>query len=77
MIKILVGTKRFITTEKIVRNTIFHFVVLIYFLKGKGCMRHSTWWSEDSFQESVLSFHHVGPGNRTSVVRLGGNRLHH
>lgn len=33
------------------------------------------WRSEDSLQKSVCSFHHVGLGNYTQVLRLGSKRL--
>lgn len=33
------------------------------------------WW-EDSWQELVLSFHHVGPTELTEVVKLDGESLH-
>lgn len=32
--------------------------------------------SEGNLQESVLSFHHVGPEDRTQVVRFGGKHLY-
>lgn len=32
--------------------------------------------SEDNIQESILSFYHVGPGNPTKVVSLGGKRIY-
>lgn len=34
------------------------------------------WTLEDNFQESVLSFYHVGPRNGTWVIRLGNMCLH-
>lgn len=34
------------------------------------------WIPEDNFQESVLSFYHVGPRGRTWVIRLGNVCLH-
>lgn len=30
------------------------------------------WKSEESLQESLLSFHCEGPGDQTQVIRLGG-----
>lgn len=33
------------------------------------------WMWKDSFQESVLSFHYVGSGNRTHAVRFGFKHL--
>lgn len=32
--------------------------------------------SEDSFQELILSFHHVGPGDCTQVIGLGDKHLY-
>lgn len=32
--------------------------------------------SEESSQDSVLSFHHVGLGDQTQVVRFGGKCLY-
>ena len=34
------------------------------------------WRSKDNQQESVLSFHHVGPGDQTQGIRLGGACLY-
>lgn len=34
------------------------------------------WRSEDKFQESVLSFNCVGPGDQTQVVKLGDKCLY-
>ena len=34
------------------------------------------WSSEDSFWELVLTFHHVGLGDQTQAVRLGGKCLY-
>lgn len=33
------------------------------------------WRSENSLQELVLCFHHVGPGDETQVIVLGGKHL--
>lgn len=42
---------------------------------GVGGYIHVTAWvSEDNLQESVLSFHHIGSGNQTQVVKF--NRKH-
>ena len=35
------------------------------------------WRLEDNLWGSVLSFHHVGPGNQAQVIRLGGKHVHH
>lgn len=32
--------------------------------------------SEESSQDSVLSFHHVGLGDQTQIVRFGGKCLY-
>lgn len=42
-----------------------HMCVYIYTM---ACMRRS----EDNLGEWVLSFHHVGPGDQTQIVRFGG-----
>lgn len=34
------------------------------------------WRSGDNVKELVLSFHQVGPGARTQVMKLGGKRLY-
>lgn len=34
--------------------------------------QHTWWRSEANFQESEISFYHVGPRDGTQVVRLGG-----
>lgn len=34
------------------------------------------WRSEDNLQASVLSSHHVGPGDQTRDVRASGRRLY-
>lgn len=34
------------------------------------------WRSKDSFWELVLSFHYVGSGDETRVMRLGGGRVY-
>lgn len=34
------------------------------------------WRAEDHFQESILSFHYVGPRDWTQVVRLGSKYLY-
>lgn len=39
------------------------------------CTMVYMWKSEDNFQESVLTFHHVGPGDWTDVDRLGAGML--
>lgn len=33
------------------------------------------WWPEDSLWKLVLSFHPVGPRDRTQVVRLGCDKF--
>jgi hypothetical protein len=40
-----------------------------------ACTMACVWRSENNFQGPVLSFHHVKPGNRTQVFRLGGRCL--
>ena len=35
------------------------------------------WRLEDNLWGSVLSFHHVGPGNQAQAIRLGGKHFHH
>lgn len=34
------------------------------------------WWSEDNYWESILSFHCVGTGNWTQIIRHGGKGDH-
>lgn len=36
----------------------------------------STWCSEDSLQESSLSFHHVGPQGQTPIMALSTESLY-
>lgn len=38
--------------------------------------QHTSGGGEDSWQELVLSFHHVGPSELTEVVRLDGESLY-
>ena len=39
------------------------------------CAVSHMWRSEDNMQESIFSFHDVGPRNQTQVVRLSGGYL--
>jgi hypothetical protein len=41
-------------------------------LRARG---HAGKW-EDNLWESVLSFHYLGPGDRTHVLSLGGKHLY-
>lgn len=34
------------------------------------------WRSKDNLQESFLSFHHMGPGDPTQVMKIGGKYLY-
>lgn len=43
------------------------------FVYGGECMPQHVWRAEDNFREPVLSFHHMGSGDQTQVVKLGGN----
>lgn len=46
----------------------FHFLLhLFIFYHVRACM----WQSEDNLRELTFSFHYVGPGNLTQVIRLG------
>lgn len=40
------------------------------------CAPAYTWWSEDNWWESSLSFHHVGPRNGPLAVRFGRKLLY-
>lgn len=40
------------------------------------CMGLHVWMSEDSLQELLLSFHHVGRRDRSHAVRLGDGHLY-
>lgn len=50
-----------------------------YFIFAFICLRRGVyatacvWRAEDNFREPVLSFHHMGSGDQTQVVKLGGN----
>lgn len=40
-----------------------------------ACSSRPVWRLEDIFRVSLLFFHHVGPGDKTHVFRLGGSLL--
>lgn len=47
-----------------------------YLYWGLGWGIVCKWSSKEKFQESVLSSHRVGPGDRTHVTRLGSKHLY-
>lgn len=56
----------------------FYVKILLHFSLGRGnhiCAIVRVWRSGNNLQESVLSFHQVGPGYWTQIVRLGSNHL--
>lgn len=44
----------------------------IYLWRGEYAPE-CVWRSEDNLQEYVFSFHHMGSGDQTQVVKLGSN----
>jgi hypothetical protein len=52
-------------------NSFFNVLHFIYLCE---CMHALVlmWRSENSIQESVLSFYHLSPRNQTQVLKLGG-----
>lgn len=46
---------------------------LHFFLCVPFCVKAQVWRSGNSFQEPVLSLHHVDSSNQTKAVRLGSN----
>lgn len=55
---------------------IIFFITFIYFVCVHVCHRVHRLRSEDNLWQSVLSFHHVCPGNRTQIMRVGGKCLY-
>lgn len=43
---------------------------------ARACHRAHILRSEDNLWQSILSLHHVGPGNRTQIIRVGGKCLY-
>lgn len=50
-----------------------HLFIYLVFVCGS---HELTWRLENNSRESVLSFHFIGPGNRTYVVKLGSRCLY-
>lgn len=52
-------------------NILIHFKLLYAWMGACVAQRRP----ENNLQELLLTNHHVGPGDRTQIIRLGGKRL--
>lgn len=55
---------------------IFNYIYLLRWVHGWLCDTAKVWSSEDTFQESVLFLHQVGPRNPCQVLRLDSKWLY-
>jgi hypothetical protein len=70
--------------QKILEWNIFKFPILefkmgfvllcFYFVCASITVR--IWQSENNFVKLVLSFHHIGPGDQSQIIRLGGKHFY-